>query len=171
MQILPSTIHDIEQIFELYDAAIAFQKTVFNKHWQGFERSLIERELKEERQWKIQIDGKTACIFAIDFNDPLIWKEKDVDPAIYLHRIVTNPEFRGANFVNEIVTWAHTFATGKAKEYIRMDTWGDNPRLIAYYVKCGFNYLGNIIPEASNILPKHYENIELALFEIPVEKK
>ncbi|WP_073229266.1 GNAT family N-acetyltransferase [Pedobacter caeni] len=171
MQILPSTIHDIDQIFELYDAAIAFQKTVFNKQWQGFERSLIERELKEERQWKIQIDGKTACIFAIDFNDPLIWKEKDVDPAIYLHRIVTNPEFRGANFVNEIVTWAHTFAAGKDKEYIRMDTWGDNPRLIAYYVKCGFNYLGNIIPEASNILPKHYENIELALFEIPVEKK
>ncbi|AOM80909.1 GNAT family N-acetyltransferase [Pedobacter steynii] len=171
MQVVPSTLNDIEQIFELYDAAIAYQKTVFNKHWQGFERSLIERELSEQRQWKILIDGQIACIFAIDFNDPLIWKEKDADPSIYLHRIVTNPKFRGANFVNEIVEWAKVFAAGKGKEYIRMDTWGDNPRLIAYYEKCGFSYLGNIIPTASSILPKHYEDIELALFEIPIEEK
>lgn len=171
MQVVPSTLDDIEKIFELYDAAIAYQKTVFNKQWQGFERSLIERELNEQRQWKILIGGEIACIFAIDFNDPLIWKEKDADPSIYLHRIVTNPEYRGANFVNEIVSWAHIFAAENGKEYIRMDTWGDNPRLIAYYEQCGFSYLGNIIPEASNVLPKHYENIELALFEIPVRKK
>lgn len=168
-QILSSTPEDIEAIFELYDAAIAYQKTVFEKQWQGFERTLVEREIKEQRQWKIIIDGEVACIFAIDFNDPLIWKEKDLDPSIYIHRIVTNPKFRGQKFVEQIIAWSHEFAGKLGKKYIRLDTWGDNPRLISYYERCGFTYLGNIVPEPSNTLPKHYENIVLALFEIPIQ--
>lgn len=167
-QIINSTFADIDQIFNLYDAAIAYQKTVFNKHWQGFERDMVEKELTEQLQWKIVIDGKTACIFAVHFNDPLIWKEKDTDPAIYLHRIVTNPEFRGASFVKDIIEWGKEFGRSNEKKYIRMDTWGDNPKLIEYYVKCGFTYLGNINPTASPVLPKHYENITLALFEIEI---
>lgn len=167
--IIPSDPNDIDRIFELYDDAIAYQKTVFKKHWQGFERSLIEREIQDGRQWKIIIEGQTACIFAIDFNDPLIWKEKDADPSIYIHRIVTNPEFRGYHFVNIIIEWAKEYGAKKEKRYIRLDTWGDNPKLIAYYERCGFNYLGNIVPEASAVLPKHYENIILALFEIEIQ--
>lgn len=167
--IIPSEGSDIEHIFELYDAAIAYQKTVFNKHWQGFKRSLVECELAEQRQWKIVVDGQIACIFAIAFNDPEIWKEKDRDPSIYIHRIVTNPAFRGQNFVTEIISWAKEFSQTHGKDFIRLDTWGDNPRLIAHYQKCGFNYLGNVIPERSETLPKHYEDVELALFEIPVE--
>lgn len=169
--IVNSAITDIDQIFQLYDAAIAYQKTVFNKQWQGFERGMVIEEIEAQRQFKILVDGKVACIFAIAFNDPLIWKEKDADPAIYIHRIVTNPEFRGGNFVNDIITWAKDYGSKHHKDFIRMDTWGDNPKLIAYYVKCGFEYLGNIIPEASDILPKHYQNIELALFEIPVSEQ
>lgn len=167
--IVPSAASDIDRIFELYDAAIAYQKTVFNKNWQGFKRSLVESELAEQRQWKILIDGQIASIFAIAFNDPMIWKEKDNDPSIYIHRIVTNPAFRGQNFVTDIISWAREFGLANDKEFIRLDTWGDNPRLIAYYQKCGFNYLGNVVPEPSETLPKHYEDIELALFELPVK--
>lgn len=42
MQIINGSIEDINAIFKLYDEAISFQKTKFNKHWQGFERSLVE---------------------------------------------------------------------------------------------------------------------------------
>lgn len=164
-----STLNDITAIFSFYDDAIAFQKTVFKKHWKGFELSMIEKEVAEGRQWKILRDGEIACIFAVEFSDPLIWKEQDKDPSIYLHRIVSSSKFRGNNFMEEIIKWSHIFARENNCEYIRMDTWGDNPRLISYYVKSGFRHVGFTVPKASASLPKHYEGIDLALFEITVK--
>ena len=95
MQILISTPSDINTIFRLYAAAIEHQKKVSPQQWQGFERSLIETEIAEGRQWKIMVNGQVACIFAITFSDALIWGEKDRDKAVYIHRIVTDPAFRG----------------------------------------------------------------------------
>jgi RimJ/RimL family protein N-acetyltransferase len=166
MFIANSTPDDIDTIFQLYDEAVKFQKTVFNKHWQGFERSLIEQEISEDRQWKIVIDGQVACIFAITFNDPLIWKQKDQDPSIYIHRIVTNPRFRGGAFVKEIVKWSKEYARSIHKKHVRMDTWGDNEKLRDYYVSCGFEYLGITVMKNTEGLPKHYEGLSLSLFEI-----
>jgi RimJ/RimL family protein N-acetyltransferase len=161
-----STAEDIDTIFAFYDDAIAFQKTVFKKHWKGFDRSMIEAEVAQGKQWKILRNGEIACIFEIEFSDPLIWKEKNADSAIYLHRIVSASKFRGSSFMNDIINWSHVYAVANNCSYIRMDTWGDNPRLIAYYIKSGFRHIGFTIPEASASLPKHYEGIELALFEI-----
>ena len=62
MEIIYSIQEDIETIFKLYDAGTAYQKRVAKKHWKGFERSLIESEIKENRQWKIMIDGQIACV-------------------------------------------------------------------------------------------------------------
>lgn len=166
MFIANSTPEDIDTIFQLYDEAVKFQKTVFNKQWQGFERSLIETEIAENRQWKIVIADQVACIFAITFNDPLIWKEKDQDPAIYIHRIVTNPRFRGGAYVKEIVKWSKDYAKSLQKKYVRMDTWGDNEKLREYYVSCGFEYLGITVMKNTLGLPKHYEGLSLSLFEI-----
>lgn len=169
MEFKPSTNQDIETIFAFYDLAIEYQKTKFNKHWMGFDRKLIEKEISEERQWKIIIDDEIACIFAITFEDESIWKEKNRDKAVYFHRIVTHPKFRGNNFVKEIAKWGLPFAVEKNLDFLRMDTWGDNEALIEYYQKCGFEFLGVITPEYSG-LPKHYEGITLSLFEIEVNK-
>ena len=168
MLIINSTHEDIDTIFGLYDDAVAFQKTVFYKQWQGFDRLLVEKEVSENRQWKIVVDGSVACIFAITFNDPLIWKEKDQDPAIYIHRIVTNPKFRGGAYVKEIVKWAKQYARSIDKKFVRMDTWSDNEKLREYYTSCGFQYLGITVMENTGGLPKHYEGLSLSLFEIDI---
>jgi ribosomal protein S18 acetylase RimI-like enzyme len=168
MQILNSSIEDIASIFKLYEEAIIFQKTKFNKHWQGFERTLVETEISENRQWKIVIDEQIACIFAVTYDDVLIWGEKSNDPAIYIHRIATNPAFRGQHFVKAIINWANAFCKLNNKKFIRMDTWGDNEPLIAYYQSCGFQFLGLTTLQKSEGLPKHYEGACLSLFEIEV---
>jgi ribosomal protein S18 acetylase RimI-like enzyme len=167
MTIKNSTIEDIDMIFDMYDKAIAYQKTVFNKQWLGFEKDLIETEIGENRQWKIVISDAVACIFAITFNDAVIWKEKDKQPSIYIHRIVTNPDFRGVRFVTKIIDWAKDYCQAHGKEYIRLDTWGDNPKLIDYYIKCGFEYIETINLDNTEGLPVHYKGT-LALFEIKI---
>jgi ribosomal protein S18 acetylase RimI-like enzyme len=168
--IVNSTVNDIEEIFKFYDIAVAYQKTKFHKHWQSFDNGLVQTEINENRQWKIIIDGATACIFAITYKDPFIWGDKDKDPSMYIHRIVTHPDFRGKNLVTEIVKWAKVHAKKEKKKFIRMDTWGDNQKLIDYYQKCGFKFLGVITPTETKNLPKHYSAINLSLFEIAVEK-
>jgi ribosomal protein S18 acetylase RimI-like enzyme len=167
MTFIPSTIQDIDSIFEFYEMAIAYQKTKFNKHWLGFERDLVTKEISENRQWKIIIDNEIACVFAITFEDESIWKEKNKDKAVYFHRIVTNPKFKGQHFIERIIEWGIPFAKEKKLDFLRMDTWGNNDELIGYYQKCGFNFLGIITPDYIG-LPKHYEGITLSLFQIEI---
>ena len=167
IQVINSQISDIETIFQFYDMAIAHQKKVFNKHWQGFSRSLVETEIAENRQYKILVNGEVACIFAVTFEDKLIWGDQDVD-SIYIHRIVTHSGFRGYSFVKEIIKWAKAFAPLNGIKYIRMDTWADNEKLLAYYTGCGFDYVGVVTMQETEGLPKHYEGISLSLFEIKV---
>ena len=166
MHIENSSIADIDEIFRFYDLAIEFQKKVSDQHWLPFERSLVEKEIAEQRQWKIIIDGRIVCVFCIAWNDPQIWGERDKEPSIYIHRIVTHPDFRGKNFVVEIINWALVYGREKERKFLRMDTWGDNAKLREYYTKCGFKFLGVVKPASPELLPAHYADITLSLFEI-----
>lgn len=170
MKIINSSISDIETIFAFYDNAVAFQKTKFDKHWLAFDHQMVEKEIEECRQWKMMDGDEVVCIFAITYEDPAIWKEKNSDPSIYIHRIVTHPSHHGKKHVSQIIEWAKQHAREKNKTFIRMDTWGDNQRLIDYYVECGFTYMGTTTPEINGSLPKHYSAIFLSLFEISISQ-
>lgn len=169
IQVLHSLLSDIDTIFEFYDLAIEHQKKVSPKQWQGFSRELVMHEITESRQYKILVDGTVAAIFAVTYSDPQIWPGKDDEAAVYIHRIVTHPNFRGYGFVKVIIDWAKAYSKNMPLDYIRMDTWADNQRLLKYYTGCGFNHVGNIKIEPNSGLPKHYEGITLNLFEIKLE--
>lgn len=168
MKIINGTTEDIDIIFSLYDAGTILQKKVAQKHWLGFDRTLIENEICEKRLWKIVADNQIVCVFSIAFEDPFIWKEKDKDPAIYIHRIATHPDFRGNGYVKSIVDWAKVYAAENRKEFIRMDTGSGNNKLNDYYVSCGFNYLGIVATGDAPELPAHYKGGTSSLFEIPL---
>ncbi|TDG36812.1 GNAT family N-acetyltransferase [Pedobacter changchengzhani] len=167
MFITNSTVADVPEIFRLYDLATEYQKLTFpGNQWPKFDRKLITNEVLEDRQFKLLIEEKVACIWAITYSDPQIWEEKDQNDAIYIHRIATNPEFRGNNFVKAIVDWAKPFAEEQNKRFVRLDTCGKNDRLIKHYENCGFNFLGiNKLKDASE-LPLHYQNADVCFFEI-----
>ncbi|WP_293298440.1 GNAT family N-acetyltransferase [Pedobacter sp. UBA4863] len=166
IQVANSTPEDITIIFEFYDLAIEHQKKVSPKQWQGFDSELIKEEIADGRQYKILVDGNVAAIFAVTYKDPQIWLGKDGEAAVYIHRIVTHPNYRGYGFVKVIIDWAKEYRKTKPLDYIRMDTWADNERLLKYYTGCGFNHVGEIKIAANSGLPKHYEGITLNLFEI-----
>ena len=166
MEIRTAEPNDFDTIFTLYDAAIEFQKTVFDKHWLGFDPGLVNTEISEKRLWKLIEDGTVACIWSVAYADPMIWGENSSDAAMYIHRIVTNPDFRGRGYVRTITEWARRHAREKGLRFVRMDTWGDNRKLLEYYQSCGFAFKGLVTPTPSGTLPKHYHGISLSLFEI-----
>lgn len=170
MNIQNSNLKDIPEIFRLYDLAREFQKIQFpGNQWPKFDDDLIATEVIENRQFKLLIEDQIACVWAITYSDPQIWEDKDIDAAIYIHRIATNPEFRGHNFVKAIVDWSKAYAKQREKQFVRMDTCGRNERLINHYKNCGFNYLGIKKLKNTSELPAHYHNAEVCFFEIELE--
>ena len=170
MHFINSTPTDHALIFSFYDMAIAYQKTVFHKNWAGFDEEMVMTEIREGRQWQIRNEADDVlCVFATTFSDADIWREKNADPSIYIHRIVTNPQFRGGSFVNDIIVWAKAYGRANGKKFVRIDTWGDNPRLVGYYERCGFRFVETVQITSDMDLPKHYDGISLALLEIAIE--
>ena len=170
MEIQNSTPSDIEEIFRLYKMATDFQKGRSLAIWPVFEQSLVEIEIAENRQWKMVIDNKIACVWATTFSDPQIWEDRNTDPSVYIHRIATNPEFRGRNLVENIVESTKQYAKANEKRFIRMDTVGENTGLITHYTKCGFDFLGLFKLTNTDGLPSHYDKATVSLFQIDLIK-
>lgn len=167
MKIGNCTANDITEIFRLYKIASEYQKakqTVVV--WPAFKRQLVEAEIAENCQWKLIIGGEIACVWVTTFNDKQIWEERNADSAIYIHRIATNPNFRGNNFVSMIVEWAKEYAHNNSIDFVRLDTLGNNTKLIEHYTNAGFEFLGMFDLKNTEGLPDHYHNVPACLFEI-----
>ena len=169
MKVENSTVADIQEIFRLYKLATDYQATKGSVVWPPFERSMVEREVQENHQWKMMDDKTVACVWATTFTDPLIWEEKNIDPAVYIHRIATNPDHRGKDLVLCIVDWARLYVKANHKKFIQLDTVGNNTGLIKHYQRCGFNFLGLFKLKNTMGLPAHYENATVSLFELKVK--
>ncbi len=169
MTIQNSAPEDMSEILRLYEIARSFQKTKGVVLWPEFDKTQIETDIFERRQWKIVIDNQVACIWSTTFHDPQIWEERNKDPSVYIHRIATNPIFRGQNLVCQIVSWSRNYAEENDKKFIRMDTVGENRGLINYYQKCGFEFLGLLKLKNTDGLPAHYNNATVSLFQITLD--
>ena len=165
MKITNCTIEDFEEIDKIYKQARALQTQLKMVVWPTFSEAMIHQEIAEKRRFKALIDNKIVCVWAVAFSDPLIWEEKNKDPAIYIHRIATNNTYRGHNCVKKIVNWVDNYPEKNKYKYIRLDTVGNNAGLIKHYRKCGFQFLGIATLKETEGLPAHYSNASVCLFE------
>jgi hypothetical protein len=170
MKIDNCLMNDADEILSLYEAARDLQTQKKMVIWPFFEKSFIEKEIQEKRQWKIVHEKVIACNWAITFEDREIWGEKDKADAIYIHRICTNPTLRGKRYIDTIVEWSGKYATQTGKKFVRLDTLGNNTKLIEHYVSAGFEFLGMFKLRDTKGLPKHYQNEpNCCLFEIDLK--
>ena len=163
---------DIEEVFALYKTAANYQKekkTVIV--WPNFDREMVAIEIAENRQFKLLVQNEVACVWALTFSDLQIWEDSKEDRAVYLHRIAVNPNFRGNHYIDTIVNWAKEFALKKDIQYIRLDTLGENLRLIKHYKHAGFDFLGLFNLKNTANLPDHYKLAPVCLFEIDLHRK
>jgi RimJ/RimL family protein N-acetyltransferase len=168
-KIVHSEPADLDFIFSLFESAIHYQQRNGYEQWPQFSREMIKAEMQEHRNWKIVEGNVIVCTFSVHYSDPGIWKERNDDPAVYLHRIVINPQFKGRGIMNVVKQWAIAHAQENQKRFVRMDTWGTNVNLRNYYIRCGFNYLGQQQPEETDGQPAYYGGPVLSLFEIEAQ--
>src|ERR1044072_859958 len=139
--IMPATLNDLTLIYNLFEEAIRFQKE--NKYigWLNYDKEFIKADINQGLLFKIVKADDVLGIFSIYNTDKLIWRDREKDDAIYLHRIVLNRTFQGTKIFNTVLAWSLEYAKTHQRKFIRMDTWADNFKLINYYKGYGFRFI------------------------------
>ena len=168
--IIPTKLSDLDFVGWLLEEAIVYQRKNGYSLWTNFDMDVIRNEIKTNSQYKILIENEIACVFSVVFSDKVIWMEREIGDALYLHRILVNPKHKGKRLFGEILKWSISEANNKNLAYIRMDTWGDNPSIIAYYKTFGFKFICAITTPEDPELAPHYWNKFLALLEYEISE-
>jgi len=171
INILNTTTEDLETIFWLFEQAMALQGKNGYKVWEGIDREALLKDIQGGLQYKIVKGDDILCIFSIQFHDPFIWRDRDQSDAIYLHRIVVNPNFKGQRQFQKVLDWAKESARQNNLKYVRMDTWADNFKIIEYYQSFGFEFVENYRTKNEAELPIQNRNLNVALLEIELNSK
>lgn len=168
LQIQNTTMQDVEFVCFLFEEAISYQKRKGFPVWEGYDKKVLHTDIENKLQYKIIENGTILCVFSICFSDPIIWREKDKGNAIYLHRIVVNPKFKGQKQFEKILNWAIALARNQNLPYIRLDTWGNNENIIKYYRSFGLQFVENFTTPNTENLPIQHRNLYLALLEYDI---
>jgi ribosomal protein S18 acetylase RimI-like enzyme len=168
IEIVHTTREDLDTVFLLFKQVTLVQAKDGYKVWSSVDKEILERDVENRRQYKIVKGDDILCLFSVLSSDRFIWRDRENGDAIYLHRIVANPDFKGQKQFQKVLAWAIQYAQRNDIKFIRMDTWADNEKLIGYYKSFGFEFIENYktpdIPE----LPRQNRNLDHALLELKV---
>jgi ribosomal protein S18 acetylase RimI-like enzyme len=165
-KIQQTTKEDLTKILWLFEQAMDLQGKNGYKVWEGIDKIALEKDIDVGLQYKIVRNNDILCIFSIQHNDPFIWRDRDRNDAIYLHRIVVNPNFKGQKQFQKVLNWSKQFAQRNNLKFIRMDTWAENQKIIEYYKSYGFQFVENYKTGNTEELPIQNRNLNVALLEI-----
>jgi ribosomal protein S18 acetylase RimI-like enzyme len=169
-EIIQTTPADLETVLWLFARAMELQGKNGYKVWQTIDNNTLRKDIADGLQYKLIEGNDLLGVFSVQLNDPFIWRDRDRNDAVYLHRIVVNPRFKGQKQFQKIVDWATAFARKKGLSYVRMDTWADNQPLISYYRTFGFRLIEYYTTPNAVELPVQNRNLHIALLEMELSK-
>ncbi|MES2691040.1 MAG: GNAT family N-acetyltransferase [Bacteroidota bacterium] len=158
----------MDTVLWLFEQAMALQGKNGYKVWDTIDKKALQLDIQNGLQYKILKGNTISCIFSIQYTDPLIWRERDRNDAVYLHRIVVNPELKGQKQFAHILNWARQFAEQRNLSFVRMDTWADNEQLIAYYKSFEFTFIETYRTPDAPELPLQNRNLDVALLQLKI---
>jgi ribosomal protein S18 acetylase RimI-like enzyme len=164
----PATAAHLPEIRAAYADARALQAANRAFQWPEFtDRSILD-EIESGRLFRV-LDGHAFVgVFSVAYEDPAIWGELERGAHIYLHRFARAATYPGRGLVDAILAWAIARCEALGREGLRLDTWGRNDALIAYYESRGFNLITKLTMGSDPRLPPHYDGLHLALLERPL---
>jgi GNAT superfamily N-acetyltransferase len=167
-QVINTEMSDLEKIYELFEHSINYQEKKGYPVWKNYDKGAIVKDIANNNQYKVVIDGKIAIVFSVCYTDKVIWRHFEKGDSVYLHRIVVNPEFKGQKLFATIVAWSIKHCEQRGLKNIRMDTWAANPTIIEYYKSFGFTFVENYTTPDTPELPVHNRKLALTLLEYEV---
>lgn len=156
---------DLDFIFSLFDHSVEYQKKNGYIVWEGYDKNALVNDIKNNNQYKVMMGSAIGMVFSVCYSDKIIWREMEKGEAIYLHRIVVNPAFKGKRLFGTLLAWVTEHAKQKGLSFVRMDTWAANPVIIEYYKSFGFSVIENFTTPDTPELPIHNRKLEITLLQ------
>lgn len=156
---------DLDAIFDLFDRSADYQEKHGYPSWRNYDKNAIIRDIEVRRQFKVVAGSEIGIVFSIAHSDRIIWRHMDDGSSIYLHRVVVNPAFKGQQLFKSVLDWAIDLCRQKGLQYVRMDTWANNPKIIDYYKTFGFREVEKYTTPDTEELPEHNRKLALMLLE------
>lgn len=168
MRVEPATPAHLAEVRAVYADARARKVAHRVPEWPEFTEQSILDEMQSGRLFRV-LDGDTLVgVFSVAYEDPAIWGERERGAHIYLHRIARGSAYPGRGLVDVVLAWALDHCKALGREGLRIDTWGHNDALIAFYESHGFVLLGKRTMGADPRLAPYYDGLHLALLERPL---
>jgi len=168
MRVERATPEDLLLVRAAYDRAQEIQRERHAPTWPDFSDDSILNEIRAGRLFRIMDGDALSGVFTVAYEDAAIWGELERGAHIYLHRIARTEHRAPSPLMQTIVSWALAQCEAMARDGLRMDTWADNPAIIAYYQTMGFTLIETRRMTNDPRLSPHYHGLELALLERPL---
>jgi ribosomal protein S18 acetylase RimI-like enzyme len=170
-RVVNSTEEDRDKVIALYEKAMSQHENNGYQVWKNIDESVIVNDIRNGLQYKIVQNDNIVCIFSIQNRDALMWREKDEGNAVYLHRVVVNTDFKGQKLFAKVLNWTKQYALQNNLNFIRMDTWANNTKLINYYRLFGFEVKEYYTTPDETQIPVQYRNLDVVLLELDLRKE
>jgi GNAT superfamily N-acetyltransferase len=149
----PAELDDVPVIIEWRRQAAAWLATKGTDQWsdaglsaEAF-ASRVRSSIAAGETWMAEVDEVPAATIAVDeWANPGLWTPAEQQESVIVHRMITDPKFRGHGLGGFLLDHADRVARARGKRFVRLDAWTTNTQLHAYYERLGFR-LVRIVPD------------------------
>lgn len=166
MNVEPASIGDLPRIQEAYAEGRRRQLECGTLVWPEFSDASLIAEVRARKLFRVMDNDVMMGTFAVAYEDPAVWGERERGAHVYLHRIARSPSGTSHGLLRSVIEWACAHSKELQREGIRMDTAAASSQLVAYYEQAGFVVVGRHVIGPDPTLPTHYHGTEVALFEM-----
>ena len=149
MLVRRATDEDIAAIMALVGRSVPLMRAAGNLQWDdGYPNAeVFAEDVRLQQLWVAELEGQVAGVAAITTEQSPEYADVGWDlkePAVVVHRLVVDPEFRGRGVAEQLMRQAEVVATGWGIRVLRVDTNTRNLATQGLLPKLGYTLAGDI---------------------------
>jgi ribosomal protein S18 acetylase RimI-like enzyme len=149
MTIRLATREDVPSLMELVRQVVPLMRAAGNLQWDASypNAGVLERDIELGQLWVAEIDGVMAAVAAVTTDQEPEYTQVGWDieePAVVVHRLAVNPQFRGAGLAAALMKKAEEVALQRGISVLRVDTNTQNEATQRLFPRLGYAVAGEI---------------------------
>ena len=149
MQIRLARLEDVAALMTLMQKVVPLMRAAGNLQWDDSypNESVFSRDIELKQLWIAEIEGSLAGVAAITTDQEPEYAQAGwniEEPAIVVHRIAVDPQFRGAGAAQSLMLKAEEVALERGINVLRVDTNTQNTATQRLFPKLGYRLAGEI---------------------------
>jgi ribosomal protein S18 acetylase RimI-like enzyme len=149
MRIRLATQEDLASLALLVKRVVPLMRAEGNLQWDDSypNAEVFGQDIERGQLWVAEVDGRIAGVVAITGDPEPDYIQADWDhsePALVVHRLAVDPEFRGAGVARALMQRAEQVAQTQDVFAIRVDTNIENQATQQLFPRLGYRFAGEI---------------------------